>query len=61
MTLTKQSAMHIIDAANSILLQEEDMRCMHIFLEKSSEKQVIRSYQGYICEIIRQCTRFKNH
>ncbi|HPI89246.1 MAG TPA: hypothetical protein PK859_08045 [Spirochaetota bacterium] len=53
--LTKNSAIHILDAANSILLYEEDMQGMHMLLEELPEQDVIIGYRRYINEIIRQC------
>jgi hypothetical protein len=54
--LSKNSAMHILDAANSILLFKEDMLGMHELMEVLPENEVITGYRRYINEIIRQCT-----
>jgi len=53
--LTKTQAIHIIDAANSILLRKEDMVYMHVVLTEASDVKVIKGYMKYIQEIIRQC------
>jgi len=53
--LSKNSAIHIMDAANKILLYREDMQGMHCLLEQSSENDVLRCYKRYMIEIIRQC------
>ena len=58
--LTKNSAIHIIDAANSILLYKEDMQGMHMLLQELPEQDVIIGYRRYINEIIRQCLTKKN-
>jgi len=54
--LSKNSAIHIIDAANSLLLYEEDMLGMHELMEMMPEEDVITGYRRYITEIIRQCS-----
>jgi hypothetical protein len=53
--LTKNSAIHILDAANSILLFKEDMQGMHELMERLPEGDVILGYRRYMNEIIRQC------